>query len=146
MLDASPTKSWDMVDRGTRQSRCENQEKPRGRQQGPLQQEGCRVHRRHWCEHMEVFIVLLFLYQIYNMKQKVLFPKKASGPMRKHGYLSDGETGQLIKKRRLEPTLGYIWCQDGTWMKALNARAKNFEENLRRNMRTYLRIGGEGSS
>ena len=80
------------------------------------------------------------------MKQKVLFPKKASGPMRKHGYLSDGETGQLIKKRRLEPTLGYIWCQDGTWMKALNARAKNFEENLRRNMRTYLRIGGEGSS
>ena len=135
-----------MVDRGTRRSRCENQEKPRGRQQGPLQQEGCRVHRRHWCEHMEVFIVLLFLYQIYNMKQKVLFPKKASGPMRKHGYLSDGETGQLIKKRRLEPTLGYIWCQDGTWMKALNARAKNFEENLRRNMRTYLRIGGEGSS
>ena len=25
--------------------------------------------------------------------------------------LSDGETGQLIKKNRLEPALGYIWCQ-----------------------------------
>ena len=78
---------------------------------GCVQQEGCRAHRQHWCEQTEVSTVLSVLCQISSMKRKVLFPKKASGPMRKHGYLSDGETGQLIKKNRLEPTLGYIWCQ-----------------------------------
>lgn len=40
-----------------------------------------------------------------------------------------------------------LWATFGArWMKALNARAKDFKENVRRNMRTYLRIGGEGSS
>ena len=31
-------------------------------------------------------------------------------------------------------------------MKALNVKAKNFKENVRRNIRTYLRTGDEGSS